>query len=215
MSNVVTFPEMAQEFQIGLLSFGREAGMKASDLGAPHPDNLVGWHILATETLVTVANLVGKKLPARTLAKAVPVFRTNYVNDDAVATLFNDLGEAIIAHISAIAPEDYFPDLKASQVKRAMASACSNLQKIFDLNGHIVVFHLLYAAATTAEEEGEEFTQFVSSTLYDDMPLTHNTVEILKHVKAINKLYKSWDKANVKTAERMEYVELDVEERLA
>lgn len=215
MTNLVTFPALGEEFQIGLLSFGREAGLKASDLSLPHPDNFIGWNIVASEVLLTVANLAGTKLPARTLAKAIPAFRTNHVPDEVVKDWFNEVSETLINHLLAIAPEDYFSEYKASQVKRSITSAANNLRKVLEENGHLVFFQLVYLSAIGASEEGEEMLDFVSALLDPEMPQMYNPAEILKTVRAVRKQYKAWDKSNVKIASKMEFTELDIEESLA
>lgn len=209
-----TFSPLVTGSYIGLLSYGKEMGLNASQLGVGHPDNYIQRSCVGLDIVATACSVLEVKAAAKLLSDAGEVFVCNHTTKPNVEALFNKLGEAVDEHFDALTPEDNFPDQKPAAVKRAMISARNTINKILELRGHLVVLHAIYMdAQDSSDDMYNPVALFVHAMLSDTLSEDwYNPTKMLAGVKKVHTTLKAWDKANAKVVKGLDFVEVEFED---
>lgn len=210
-----TYSPLAVSSYVGLLSYGKEIGMNAAQLGVGHPDNYIQRSAVGLDMVATLCSLLEVKAPSKLLAETGEVFVTNHTVKPGVEGLLTKLGEAIDEYFDALTPEDDFEGHKPATVKRAITSARNTINKILELRGHLVLFHAIYLDAQDAagDDSYNPVAMFVNAILDEEEASDwYNPPKMLVAVKKIHTTLKAWDRANIKVVKGLDFVEVEFED---
>lgn len=193
---------------VGLLSYGKMAGLSASDLNVPHPDNVVAWEALAVEVVSSVCATLEVRLSNQMITGVAQAFRGNahksVKHEEALAKIIQALD------FSLLTPEDDFPEYKATDVKKALTKLSGLVDKIVQANGSLVLLYLCYLLEVDSTED--VLYNFVLPLLDDEDENMYRLDHVLTHCTAVLTEYKKWDRTLVKNAKTYDFVELTIED---
>lgn len=193
---------------VGLLSYGKFAGLSASDLNVPHPDNVTGWEALAVETVASVCATLEVRLNATMISGVASAYRNNAHKSEKHAEAMRKITQAL--DFNLLTPEDDFPEYKASDVKKTLTKLNGLVDKIVEANGSLVLIYLCYLLEVDTTED--LLYNFAVVMLDGDDDSIYRLDHVLTGCNAVLAEYKKWDRALVKNAKTYDFVELTVED---
>lgn len=208
MSIINTTQAPMHSHLVGLLSYGKTAGLSASDLNVPHPDNVVGWDVLAVEVVASVCATLEVRLSAPMITGVAQAFRGNAHKSVKHEESMTKLTQAL--DFSLLTPEDDFPEYKATDVKKTLTKLTGLVDKIVQANGSLVLLYLCYLLEVDTTED--VLYNFVLPMLDEDDENMYRLDHVLTHCTAVMTEYKKWDRTLVKNAKAYDFVELILED---
>ena len=193
---------------VGLLSYGKAAGLTASDLNVPHPDNVTGWDALAVEVIASMCATFEVRMNAATITDVAQAFRSNAHKSEKHAEAMRKITQAL--DFSLLTPEDDFPEYKATDVKRVLTKLNGLVDKIVTANGSLVLVYLCYLMEVDTTED--VLVNFAYPMLDGEDDSIYRLDHVLTYCTQVLTEYKKWDRTLAKNAKSYDFVELTIED---
>ena len=213
MINVIV-PEIAQTSFVGNLNFGRITKQKMSDLGLPHPENVVAWNIHAMEMLGEISNVLGFKVIKREMVDFAELFRdTNGADHEHGVKVAERFMEALIEAMKGLSLnkellEEWgvLEDTTYAEAKKSLNATAKSLTAIAQARGHLVLFNTVHQVIQSSEDEIQDLDDLawaLDAWLNEDDTLTF----YVQSIKEAHKEIVGWGRELKKQIKNLEYVD--------